>query len=114
MSKKPHCSQGVDCGQLAGLDSADYRSHPAIGESLHELAGQRAENFDARRIIIGNGEMLTVPILRPMTRLSQGRIIVNDESADAPGGRPSERDRSFLRQTLPDFIQPVGQALLRT
>ncbi len=45
--------QGVDCGQLAGLDSADHTFCPAVGESLHELAGQRAENFDARRIVVG-------------------------------------------------------------
>ena len=31
--------QGVDCGQLAGLSFTNHALRPAIGESLHKLAG---------------------------------------------------------------------------
>src|SRR6266511_1129685 len=106
--------QGVNCGQFAGLDPADHTFCPAVGESLDELAGQRAENFDACRSIAANGEMLHGSNTPSDDVAVPRRIVVNDESADPPGGQPPERDASFLRQTLADFIKPVGQALVGT
>ena len=90
MSKKPLLFQGVNCGQLAGLNFANHALRPAIGETLHEFVGNSRRISTPAGSSLGDGQMLHCSDTRPNDSAVPRRFIVNDESADASRGDPNE------------------------